>query len=127
MAEKPDSYDGVYFLPGEEDDELIISYFDFKDDMAGGVPYEGTQIGDIWQVAFFKRDDQGDPVFDDHFEAIFACPATYISNLAGANVYGCMVRKTDKSVKWFEDYLKKVFTNVTIKKLKKYAEAIADS
>ena len=127
MAAKPDKYDGVYFLPGDDESELVISYFDFKGDMEGGVPGGGSQIGDVWQVAFFKQDEEGDPVFDDTFEAIFACPATYISNLAGSNVYGCMVRKTDKSVKWFDDYLKRIFTNVTIKKLKKYAEAIANT
>lgn len=23
-------YDGIYFLPGQEDDEMVLSYFDFK-------------------------------------------------------------------------------------------------
>jgi hypothetical protein len=125
--EKPDSYDGIYFLPGKEDSELIISYFDFKDEMAGGVPQESTSIGDKWHIAFFKKNDQGDPTFDDSFEGIFACPATYINNLVGAKVYGCMVRKTNKSDKWFDDYLKRTLTKLTINKLKIYAESIANT
>ena len=30
-----DEYDGIYFLPGEEDDELILSYFDFNKEISG--------------------------------------------------------------------------------------------
>ena len=26
-------YDGIYFLPGQEDDEMVLSYFDFKNEM----------------------------------------------------------------------------------------------
>ena len=123
----PEKYDGLYFLPGDEDNELMISYFDFKDEMAGGTPQEGTKIGDKWHIAFFKRNENGEPTFDDAFEGIFACPSTYINNLVGANVYGCMVRKTDKSDKWFEDYLTKAMRKLTINKLKLYAESIANT
>ena len=123
----PEKYDGLYFLPGDEDNELTISYFDFKDEMAGGTPQESTQIGDKWHIAFFKRNENGEPTFDDSFEGIFACPSTYINNLVGANVYGCMVRKTDKSDKWFEDYLTKAMRKLTMNKLKLYAESIANN
>jgi len=123
----PEKYDGLYFLPGDEDNELTISYFDFKDEMAGGTPQESTQIGDKWHIAFFKRNKNGEPTFDDSFEGIFACPATYVNNLVGANVYGCMVRKTDKSEQWFENYLTKALRKLTMNKLKLYAESIANN
>lgn len=125
--DRPKSYDGLYFLPGDEDNELMISYFDFKDEMAGGVPQESTSVGDKWHIAFFKRDAGGQPAFDDSFEAIFADPAIYINNLVGANVYGCIVRKTDKSEKWFNNYLKRTMETLTIRKLKAYAESIANT
>ena len=123
----PEKYDGIYFLPGDEDDELMISFFDFTKEMSGGIPQEGNAIGDKWHIAFFKKDENGEPMFDDAFEAIFGDPATYVNNLAGANVYGCMVRKTDKSSEWFDNYLTKTMQTVTMFKLKKYAEAIANN
>ena len=123
----PAKYDGIYFLPGDEDDELMISFFDFTKEMSGGIPQEGNAIGDKWHIAFFKKDENGEPMFDDAFEAIFGDPATYVNNLAGANVYGCMVRKTDKSSEWFDNYLTKTMQTVTMFKLKKYAEAIANN
>lgn len=107
MKKKSSEYDGIYFLPGDNDDELVISFFDFRQDMAGGKPIESTQIGYKYHIAFFKRDEKGKPKFDDTFEAILADPAIWISNLAGAGVYGCAVKKTDKSSDWFDDYLKK--------------------
>ena len=117
MAAKPDKYDGVYFLPGDDESELVISYFDFKGDMEGGVPVEGSKIGDVWQVAFFKKDEEGNPVFDDHFEAILVDPATWIKNLAGSGVYGCAVKKTDKSSDWFDDYLRRTVGYVKVKQM----------
>ena len=119
-------FDGVYFMPNDDDTMLEISYFNFKDDMAGGKPVE-TEMGSWYHVAFFKEDEEGQPKFDDSFEAIFACPKTYVNNLAGAGVYGCIVKKTDKSGKWFDNYLKKVLTSITIKKMRSYAESIANS
>ena len=101
----PEKFDGIYFLPGDSDDELVVSYWDFKEEMVGGKPIEATKIGDKFHVAFWKKDENDNPIFDDAFEAIFACPKTYVNNLAGAGVYGCLVRKTDKSEKWFQDYL----------------------
>lgn len=121
-------YDGIYFLPCDDNpDDLIISYFDFKEDMAGAEEIEGSSVGPKYHIAFFKSGDDGIPVFDEAFEAILACPGTYISNLVGAGVYGCVVKKTTKSEKWFEDYLKRTLETLTIRKLKRYAEAIANN
>lgn len=118
MSERKSSdFDGVYFMPGEEDDELILSFFDFKDDMANGKPIEVSKSGHMYHIAFFKRDENNRPVFDDAFEAILIDPATWITNLAGAGVYGCAVKKTDKSDAWFDDYLKKTVGHVKIREM----------
>ena len=118
MSEKKSSdFDGIYFLPGDEEGELVLSFFDFKGDMAGGTPIEVSKIGHMYHIAFFKRDDDGKPKFDDAFEAVLADPATWIENLAGAGVYGCAVRKTEKSSDWFDDYLQKTVGHVKIKEL----------
>jgi len=118
MSERKSSdFDGVYFMPGEEDDELILSFFDFKDDMANGKPIEVSKSGHMYHIAFFKKNENNRPVFDDAFEAILIDPATWITNLAGAGVYGCAVKKTDKSDAWFDDYLKKTVGHVKIREM----------
>lgn len=126
---KKEKADGLYFLPGEEDDELIISHWEFKPDSEfyGGNPIDGNKIGNCYHIAFFRKDEEGNPVFDEHFEAIIGDPEGYITRLTGCNLYGCMVKKTDKSAKWFEDYLNKAFASVRIKKLKQIAESIANT
>ncbi len=116
-------YDGIFFLPGDEDDETVIQFFNFKEDMAGGKLVEGSDIGPVYHIAFFRRGEDDKPVFDDHFEAIIGDPHTYIKNLNG--LYGCMVKKTDKSPKWFEDYLYNAVGRVMIDKMKSALTAIA--
>lgn len=121
-----DEYDGFYFLPGEEDD-LNIAYFRFKDDVDFGLPVDNTELGDMFHVAFFRKDINGDPVFDEEFEAIFADPSIYIKNLIGANVYGCILRKTEKSNEWWREYLTKTQQSCMINKLKNTCQSILDS
>lgn len=104
---KPETYDGLYFLPGEEDDEMSFAFFDMKEESYDRQPIENTLIGDKFHIAFFKQDEDGGVVFDEHFEAIFADPMTYLQGFIGMGLYGCMVRKTESSTKWFNDYLKR--------------------
>ena len=118
MSERKSSdFDGIYFLPGKDENELVLSYFDFKEDMANGKPIEVSKSGHMYHIAFFKSDENNRPVFDDAFEAILVDPATWIGNLAGAGVYGCAVKKTDKSDAWFDDYLKKTVGHVKIREM----------
>ena len=126
---KKEQADGIYFLPGDEDTDLIISHWEFKPDseFSGGTPIEGNEIGNKYHIAFFRKDDEGNPVFDEHFEAIFGDPEAYLTTLSGCGLYGCMVKKTNKSAKWFEDYLNKAFASVRIQKLKQIAESIANT
>ena len=122
------SFDGVYFMPaGEEGEDLEISYFEFRNEMANGNPIIESPLGNSYHIAFFKKSESGDPIFDGSFEAVLACPKTYIENLAGAKVYGCAVKKTDKSGKWFEDYLTRTLGHITLKKLIGVAKAISET
>ena len=114
------AFDGFWFLPND-DEGLKLSFFTFGEDLAGGTPIDSTDLGDTYHLAFFKEDDEGMPVFDDAFEAVLVHPETYIKNLNGAGLYGCVVRKTTKSGKWFEDYLTSVVGSVIMKKLKSIA------
>jgi hypothetical protein len=98
-------YDGIYFLPGDSEEELSLSYFELKEEELKGEPIDNSSIGDMFHIAFFKWSDGGNPVFDGHFEAILADPTVYLKNLVGADVYGCVLRKTENSAKWWQDYL----------------------
>jgi len=105
-----DNYDGFYFLPveNEKGDDTLgmnLAFFRFKDEMANAIPIESSDMGDKYHIAFFKPDDEGYPKFEDSFEAILADPIVYINNLEGTAIYGCICRKTNKSEKWFEEYL----------------------
>jgi hypothetical protein len=116
---KPSDYDGFYFLPGEEEDEMNLSFFEFDGKLANAKKVDSqNELGDIWHIAFFTKNEEGMPVFNDSFEAILANPEVYIKNLCGTGLYGCVLRKTDKSIKWFEDYLNRVKNHVIILKLK---------
>lgn len=124
----PKDYDGFYFLPGRTENETFsIAFFNLKGEFENGQPVDSTPIGDCYHVAFFKRGSDGQPAFDGTFEAIFADPTVYIENLEGAEIYGCIVRKTDKSGKWFEDYLKKTQGAVMLRKLINTAKAICET
>ena len=110
---KPIEYDGFYFLPGEEDDELSLKFFQFDGSLAEAKKVDSqSKIGDLWHIAFFTKDEEGLPVFDETFEAIFADPEVYVRNLCGTGLYGCVLRKTDKSANFFENYLNKFRKNV---------------
>jgi hypothetical protein len=117
---QPNEYDGIYFLPGEEDDELVIHCWEFKanTEYAGATPIEGNKIGNMYHIAFFRRDEEGNPIFDDHYEAILGDPESYIRNLVGAGLYGCVVRKTTKTGKWFDNYLTSVVDSVIVDNVK---------
>ena len=124
---EPKSFDGFYFLPGLDDDSLGFQYFNLKDEFDNGKPINGTSIGDMYHIAFFSRDEDGSPVFDDAFEAILADPSTYIQGLIGANIYGCVLRKTDKSDGWFNNYLTRALGKIGINKLMKAAKSVAEN
>jgi hypothetical protein len=111
------TFDGFWFLPCDEEG-LNLSFFTFKDEYGGGTPIGGNQLGDNYHLAFFKENEEGLPEFDDAFEAILGDPESYIKNLVGAGLYGCVVRKTTKTGKWFDDYLKSVVGSVIVDNVK---------
>lgn len=121
-------YDLVYFLPHENEEGAEGIKFQFcelpPDEL--GTPIEQGIMGDKWHLIFFNEDDEGLPRLEDNFEAILVDPATYLQGLLGAGVYGCVIRKTDKSQKWVDDYLDRILKTVMIKKMQRYAESISE-
>ena len=101
-------YDGFFFYP-QYDEDIHVDYkieaFVFNEKKLKSKKIEFTEIGDKYYIAFFKSDKETILKFDEDFEAIFVDPLIYVKNLIGSNLYGCMVRKTSKSGKWFKGFL----------------------
>lgn len=102
-----EKFDGFYFVPDEEDFEsnYKMIFFNMKDEYANGNSVESSEMGLKYHLCFFKQDENGAPVFDDAFEAILVDPISYVKNLTGSGIGGCIVKKTDKSEGWWIDYL----------------------
>lgn len=103
-------YDGFYFVPSEDND-LDISFFVLTDEYANGVSQK-TDLGDWYHISFYKPDEEGKPIFDDYFQAILSDPFEYAKNFQSTNLFGCIVKKTDKSDLWMKKYLKMIGVNV---------------
>lgn len=123
-----DTYDGFYFIPTETEEESSykLAFFTFKDEMANAKPIEASEIGDKFHIAFFKSDENNLPVFDESFEAILTDPLVYINNLIGSGLSGCILRKTEKSEKWFQEYLNYITGGEFEAKIREIANSIAE-
>ena len=106
------NYDGVLFLPTDDEDGFEFRFIQYKQDFGPAVEF--TEIGEKYHVAFFRRDEAGDFTFYETFEAIFSDPLTYIRNLAGCNLFGTMAKKKANTTEWFETYLTDMKTSVTM-------------
>jgi hypothetical protein len=123
---KNDEYDGFYFIPGDEDDALNLAYFRIKEDSSVGVPIEFTEVGNMYHIAFFKNGSDGHPEFDEEFEAIFADPSVYIRNLIGMKIYGCVLKKTEYSREWWQEYLEKAKEYCRLLKIKHVVRSLTE-
>ena len=124
----PKDYDGFYFFPHEDEEGSGVRYdfFRFKDEYAGGVKQDSTDVGDMYHIALVETDNEG-KFHLDNFDAIFVDPVVYAENLYGMNVIGCVVRKTDKSIKWFEEHLTTIREKCKLVSMKNQIQYIADN
>lgn len=107
-------YDGLTFVPSDSGAQ-VISYFTFNDDALKGEKVDHSPAGDMYYIVFFKEDESGELKYDEQFEAIFVDPTVYVSHtLKDSNLYGCIVRKTTKSFKWFSDYVAEVTDKLSV-------------
>lgn len=113
------TYDGVYFHPSEDDNGGLEMAF-FKTDMDLGKPIESSEIGDMFHFVFFKMDEEGLPRFDETFDAVLGDPMKYLTGLVGAGVFGCLLRKSEKSHLWLKEYIDQA--NKQIKGIKSRSE-----
>ena len=50
-------FDGFYFLPGDEENQMMFSYFVLKEDSLRGKPVDNTKVGDMYHIAFFRQNE----------------------------------------------------------------------
>jgi hypothetical protein len=122
-------YDGFFFTryQDENSDGIKYDFFKFKDEFSGGIKQDGNDIGDMYHILFIETNDDGETLSMDNFDAIFVDPIKYTENLHGMDVIGCIVRKTDKSQKWFEDHLTTVREKCKLYPMKSQIQSIADN
>lgn len=118
--DETDTHDGFFLLPGDDGEEhysVKLKYFNFPTKFKKGKKIDGSKMGDMYHVALFETEDGLLPELTDQYEAIFADPEVYIKALVGLNIFGCFVKKTENSSKWFKNYIKD--TKNDLKKLRK--------
>ena len=122
-------YDGFFFTRyrDENSDGIKYDFFKLKDEFADGIKQDGNTIGDMYHILFIETNDDGETLSMDNFDAIFVDPIKYTENLYGMDVIGCIVRKTDKSQKWFEDHLTTVREKCKLYPMKSQIQSIADN
>lgn len=126
MKAKKKHFDGLYFLPNTDDPSgFIIDYFVLKGEYYKDQKPDGD--GNMYYISLIEKDRTGMPSIGDFFVAKLLDPDVYINNFLGTGIYGCIVRKTDKSGKWVEDYLNKAKNNVKLQKLYRLAKSIAET
>jgi hypothetical protein len=129
MNVSPTEYDGFFFLPHETEEEYGIKYefFRLPEKYGGKVAVQASATDDTYHIIFVKKNEMELPEFDDSFCAILKDPVIYVNGLIGANIFGCIVRKTEKSGKWVEEYLTEMKEKINMKKMTSYLQSIVDS
>ena len=112
----PSEYDGIYFVPGDEDDEFKVTcwQFDANSKYYSTKPERLNEMGYTYHIAFFKTNDEGNPEFDEDYEVILGDPQAYVNGLADTGLFGCIVKKTEKSAEWFHNYLTTTKLQITM-------------
>jgi hypothetical protein len=92
MSDK--SFDIIYFLPGDTDDEMEIELLDYIDP---GEKLDVSHLGDSYHIITFKFDKKGDICSYDKFDAVLISPLEYASTLIPQGWYGMFMKKTTTS------------------------------
>lgn len=97
--------DGFYFVPDGDGGYEIQTFFYSEDSTISKVSAGATDLGHQYHIAFFYDDENGQPKFDETFDAIFTHPLTYVKTLLGSKYYGVIARKTENSAEWFQRFV----------------------
>jgi hypothetical protein len=98
---KKEEFDALFFLPGEEKDQLHIEGATYKEP---GESVGGNSLGKAYHVILFKENKEG--IHDvDRFDAILLEPLEYMSELIPANWFGIVAKKTTTS----DAFIQKLF------------------
>jgi hypothetical protein len=105
-------YDGFFFTPFENDDGdegVTFKFFCHNKDSRGEEVIPENPLGKTWHVVLFNEKGQDEDDYDtDYFEAVLGSPEEYATNLSRHNIFGCIVKKTDKSKVFVDSYLESI-------------------
>jgi len=101
-----DDFDAMFFMPDDDDENKVeVHARNFVDK---GEPIGGSPMGPAWHVVLFRLGDEGLAEDVDTFDAIFAEPREYISELIPLNFFGVVARKTTTSKVFLQDFIDKL-------------------
>jgi hypothetical protein len=103
-------YDVVTFFESPEQDKIQVECNSYSDP---GEAVGYSSVGFMYHIILVKNHDEDPDKFTnfDAFDAILACPMTYISQLIPQGWYGIIAKKTTTSQKFIDksiDNLKKL-------------------
>jgi hypothetical protein len=107
LSKRP--FDVVTFFEGTSKQKIHVEVNTYNN---GGEPIGTTPVGNLYDIILVQDHAEDPDKFDhfDHWEAILACPLTYISQLIPQGWYGVIARKTTTS---------DIFVQSTLDNLKK--------
>ena len=124
MDMSPIEYDGFHMLPVPEQAGVVqFHYFQIDESGLQGETIGKNDIGEAYYVMLLKHDENGVRI-DDVFEAVFADPLVYAKGLAGMNIFGTFVKKTEDAGIWFSQFLNGTILKLFMANLK---EAVANA
>jgi hypothetical protein len=118
-------YDGFFFLPGKVKDQFVLHFFELKNKSTHTQDYSCTK----YHIALFTI-NKDRKVSYDNFEANLGDAVGYATNLVKNNIFGCIVRKTQESKLWWDNYLSdtnKIYASIFGNKYEIATNMIGDS
>ena len=102
---KNDNFDAFFFVPGPEEDSVSVEGAKYRDP---GESLDMSELGNMYHIMVFKRDDEGNPIDPDLFEAILIEPLEYVSRIITCDFYGFVAKKTTTSGSFVTNIFDKV-------------------
>ena len=97
-------YDCLFFHPSQTG---LIDFYEIKLDEKYQSIESHDNMADTYHIALFDFDNANNEcILSDTFEAMLLDPYVYVTDTLGNTTQGCILRKTKKSNKFFNDWIK---------------------
>ena len=96
-------YDCLFFHPSPSGQ---IDFYEIKLDEKYQSTESHTNMADSYHIALFDFDAANNEcILSENFDAMLLDPYVYVTDTLGYGLQGCILRKTKKSDKFFDDWI----------------------